>query len=250
MALKLALTNLPIFQFLDAEALSALSGIGKVVEKHQGEAILMQGEPVPGVYVVGEGMASVFASGVSRPLADLRPGDSFGEMSFVERTTASATIRAGREGARFAVFMHTDLEGLTSSVPGFGQALYRGIALTLSKKLRAMTEQVSHELEAGKALLQQLDAQNSAAPQVELLSGAIDAQVQGLLSAVDGSVTKLNELSRRIPDKAGSFGEVSLPITEARTKVRAGLPSLLDQVKVLANVVVRMEAFVLRNPHS
>src|SRR5256885_2258478 len=93
MTLKLALRTVPIFQFVAAEHMPELARIAKVVEKSRGEAVLLHGETVPGIYIVAEGAAGVYPPGAKQPLVTLGVGGAFGEMAFLEHAKASATIR-------------------------------------------------------------------------------------------------------------------------------------------------------------
>jgi CRP-like cAMP-binding protein len=63
-------------------------------EVRRGDVILHEGHPVDGLYVVLSGEVAVSKAG--QPLARLREGELFGEMSMLQKTPASATVTATR----------------------------------------------------------------------------------------------------------------------------------------------------------
>lgn len=158
MTIKLALTSVPVFQFVSPAASVKLGQVAKIVEKEPGGAILLNGESVPGIYIVGVGKVGVYPPAATKPLALLSEGASFGEMSFLEKSKASATIRAEAKGTKLLLLTHADLDALVDGDAELGRALFRGMALTLSQKLRNTNDRITAELKAGRKLIADLSA--------------------------------------------------------------------------------------------
>lgn len=68
----------------------------------KGHTILFAGTTVEGLYVVASGKVSVFIklkkSSPIQLVAELGPGDVFGEISILEKGTAGATIKSAEDG--------------------------------------------------------------------------------------------------------------------------------------------------------
>ncbi|MDB5973967.1 MAG: cyclic nucleotide-binding protein [Nevskia sp.] len=73
--------------------------------------------------------------GLQLTVARLGPGEVFGEMSFLERAPAIASIVADGP-AEVLTLPEQDIESLLSSVPGLALRLYQSLAITLSHRLR------------------------------------------------------------------------------------------------------------------
>jgi CRP/FNR family transcriptional regulator len=76
-----------------------IKSIAKSLERFefkQGQTVLFQGEISNRLYFINKGKLSVIISkkGQKSKVADLKPGDYFGEMSLLEPIAASATIKA------------------------------------------------------------------------------------------------------------------------------------------------------------
>lgn len=241
LTLKLSLTSVPAFQFVTGESVQRLANVAKVIEKGQRDALLLHGESVPGIYIVAEGSVGVYPPGASRPLVSLAVGASFGEMSFLENTKASATIRAEVKGTRIVFLAQSDLADLVDGDPELGRALYRGMALTLSQKLRTTTERIAAELAAGRNLLADLTAEGGGGvPVPEDLA----RENQRITDALDKAQRLLADQVRKVPDKSASAQEASLLVSEAKTACAGLFPRLSRHIAVLGAFVKKMEDFV------
>lgn len=239
--IKLSLTSVPVFQFIVGDAAKRLAKVAKVIEKGQHDAVLMHGENVPGIYIVAEGSVGVYPPGATRPLVTLPVGASFGEMSFLERSKASATIRAEVKGTKL-VFLHQgELAALVDGDAELGRALYQGMALTLSQKLRTTTDRIAVELAAGRKLLQDL---NTDAGEVVPVPDDLVRQNQQIADGLEKARRVLDEQIRKAPDKAASLQEATLAISEAKGRCAEFFPRLSRHVGVLSAFVKKMEDFI------
>jgi CRP-like cAMP-binding protein len=252
MTIKLSLTSVPVFQFVSPEHTQRLAGIAKVVDKARNEAVLMHGETVPGIYIVGEGHVGVYPPGQSKPLVTLGRGDSFGEMSFLEKTKASATIRAEGKGTKLVVMLQHDLAVMADAEAELGRALYRGIALTLSQKLRATTDKIASELSAGRKLLANLAAEDAGATPFNLagLPDEVIQQNQLVTDNLDAAVRLAEELARRVPEKAGTVNTLQMKLGEAKSHCITFYPRLARHIAAITAFIRSMEDFLRESAHD
>lgn len=92
-----------LFHGVSDENLASLAQSSELLAFSSGQTILFKGATVDGLHVVVSGRADVFVKSSSKTLvrvAELGPGEVFGEMSIVEMGTAGATIKASEGGAQ------------------------------------------------------------------------------------------------------------------------------------------------------
>lgn len=234
MRVKVALASVPIFQFVPQEQLKALTQIAKTIDKAKGEAVLLLQEPVLGIYLVASGSVGVYPHAIQKPLITLQPGESFGEMSFLERMRASATIRAESDATKLALFPQAELDLLVENEPLLGRALYRGIALSLSQKLRATTGRIASELATSRAILTGLASSGDGTHEIASMPAAVRNLGLGLEQRLDQCQKSIEELARRIPEKAGSIQELMLVLGETRSKSKPVMAALFEHAQLLA----------------
>lgn len=247
MAIMLSLTSIPVFSFLAPGDAQKLQGIARAVTKTRGDAVVMHDEPVAGIYIVAEGSVGVYPPGAIKPLLELQAGEAFGEMSFIEKSRASATIRAEAKITKLAIIMQQELEKLIAADPQVGAAIYRGIAFNLSRKLRATTERIAHELSTGRRLLSELTAETQPQLVFEDLARSVEQFGERVGKDLDGVNAKLQELSRKLPEKLGSFAEMDRNLSDMKAACKAFHPRLAQQVSVMARFIRAVEKFVLES---
>jgi small-conductance mechanosensitive channel/CRP-like cAMP-binding protein len=95
-AARIILRQLPLFRTLNDEQLDALLPRGRVEHFGRGETFIQQGDNGDSMFILVEGEASVLVerNGAQRPVAHLRAGDCFGEMSLLTGERRSATVTA------------------------------------------------------------------------------------------------------------------------------------------------------------
>jgi serine/threonine protein phosphatase PrpC len=87
-----ALHGVTVFRYLPFADLVRVAGIASERELKAGDDVFLEGELGESLFVILSGRASVLKSGIE--IARLVPGGHFGEMSLIERSPRTATVRA------------------------------------------------------------------------------------------------------------------------------------------------------------
>ncbi|ACF14724.1 cyclic nucleotide-binding protein [Chloroherpeton thalassium ATCC 35110] len=96
------------------------------------EPITVEGEEVPNVMLIYNGLVSVISGG--KEVAQLKDGQFIGEMSFIRGGNASATCKALRE-TRYLSIPKTNLHKLLNRNPAMRTAVHAVLSTDLAKKL-------------------------------------------------------------------------------------------------------------------
>jgi len=107
------------------------------------EQILEAGETNDAIHFLADGELSVEGTrdGKVTELARLTSGALFGEMSYLEKSVASANVYA--DGSAEVVKVDRDaMKRLLDQPDGFGERFYHSLAVTLSRRLRATNPRV------------------------------------------------------------------------------------------------------------
>jgi CRP/FNR family cyclic AMP-dependent transcriptional regulator len=86
------LKSLPLFKDVPDEELRQIAGFAQEVRVEQGRELVREGDFSYEFMAIEEGEAEVTREG--QHVADLGPGDFFGEMGLLERTLRNATVAA------------------------------------------------------------------------------------------------------------------------------------------------------------
>ena len=132
------LQNIPLFQDLTPKELRVLERLVHIRTYETGEAVFMETEPGAGIYVIRSGRVDIVLNyNTPHPLmlAELEPGDFFGEMALLGYTTRSATA-VTRAPSELIGFFHPDLMEILNVHPSMGAKISLGLARTLAERLR------------------------------------------------------------------------------------------------------------------
>lgn len=126
--LRRLLDAVPLFSSLSHAQKEDLAGTLKTVEYGRGEPIVQQGAAGSTLYVLREGRCEVLqrSSGLDRHIAEVLPGDYFGEMSLMTGAPRSATVRA-LEDCRLVCVEHQALADLLEKSPQLADVLAEGL---------------------------------------------------------------------------------------------------------------------------
>ncbi|MEH2078542.1 MAG: cyclic nucleotide-binding domain-containing protein [Nostoc sp.] len=105
-----------------------------------GKVLIEAGKPVEALYILLDGKLGIFVTTPQNEVAEKEiaqsiKGEILGEMSFVEATTASATVKAAESSVLLALPQHKLVEKLKQD-PGFTARFYRAIAVVLVDRIR------------------------------------------------------------------------------------------------------------------
>ena len=173
----------PLFQFLSEVDSQRLNSRGILLSKKAGDALLLMGEPVPGIYLIDEGTCGVYTGKVL--VQRITIGGVFGEMSFLDGNKASATVRVSSETAKIRLFPHEVVADLIKTHPSFGISIYRGIAAEVTAKIRATNERISSEAARAKIAVQKLASETQ--PQSTLDMRVVE-EFNRFIKAIEESV--------------------------------------------------------------
>lgn len=143
------LHHLPVMAGLSEKALQFLGGMAGEERYAAGRVIVQEGAPGDRVFFICEGRARVVKDhGAQAPvvLAELGPGEYFGEMSLVESVVRSASVVA-LEPVRAFTLKGTSFYQLYRTQPDQYGIVVLNIARDLARRLRALDEKfvaVSH----------------------------------------------------------------------------------------------------------
>ena len=131
------LRGVALFHGVGDDGLAAVAAKASEVAFEAGRTIVRQGEVGTGFFLIAAGRARVVRDG--RTLADLGPGQFFGELSLLDQQPRMAQVVAEEPTVCLAL-ASWDFEAILASQPGVALAILRGVA----RRLRAVSEEHSH----------------------------------------------------------------------------------------------------------
>jgi CRP-like cAMP-binding protein len=131
LALRIARNRL---EYLTENDWSLIADRAKQTTFAKGQTIIQQGKTARTVFLVLRGKAKV-ESASQLKIADIGPGEIAGEMSFLERCPASASVLAEDDMEVLAIDWKS-LEDLFELFPHLASRFYRSLAVNLSRRLR------------------------------------------------------------------------------------------------------------------
>jgi CRP-like cAMP-binding protein len=178
-----ALARTPLFSLLGRLDLARLAGELEELSFRPGQAIVREGDPADGFYVINSGRVGVVAGapvGDGSPLTVLGPGECFGEIALLTDSPRTATVVAQNEvtvwrlsRARFETLL------------GHERSIAQSIERSLSLRLAATSQEAGAVRAVAQALLQRT------------LSPAAGRLMMGLLSRSEWPREPLARACRR-----------------------------------------------------
>jgi CRP-like cAMP-binding protein len=120
-------------RYLTQNDLVLIADKAKLLTFKKGERLVEQGKQAKVLYLLGTGKVNVVVSG--KKIAQIGPGETCGEMGFLEDSVASATATAEQEVKAYAIEWPA-LHDLFELFPHLASRFYRSLALNLSRRLR------------------------------------------------------------------------------------------------------------------
>ena len=119
-----ALKNIPLFADVPEEALAKVATFATLESAAEGKTIIREGGFSNDFYVIEDGTVKVEHEGDH--LADLGPGDVFGEQGLLEKQERSATVTA-TSPVRLIRIEHWELSRMRSAMPEVVEQLRRKV---------------------------------------------------------------------------------------------------------------------------
>lgn len=199
--IDLDFSKLVIFNYITEDQKQELLSHAKIVQAKKGHTFILFNEDVPGIFVLTQGTVGVYPGNETTSIATLNPVATFGEMSFIEKRKASATVRAEQDGVEVVFFNRKQVDAYLNSNPLVTLSMYRGIALTLSERLRATNSKVHGELQVLHELsksLKQIDLK-------ETLSSSAKSQLQIDTATFAETFVEAKEKLQNVLDNPGAI---------------------------------------------
>jgi len=131
------LSGVALFDGIGPDGLAMVAERAIEVEFATGRTIVRQGEVGTGFFLITEGRTRVVRDGET--IAELGPGDFFGELSLLDGEPRIATVVAEVPTTCLAI-ASWEFEALLESQPRLAIAILRGVA----RRLRAVSEEHRH----------------------------------------------------------------------------------------------------------
>ena len=128
------------FEFLSHDERVDCLCLGDLMKYPSGTKLVGRGEPLGALRVLLFGQAEVRLGGTV--LSQLKPGEVFGEVSFILGGRASADVVASTDVSVLEISQET-IRRLFKQRPSVAAALYRSLAAELARRLVRISERVS-----------------------------------------------------------------------------------------------------------
>ncbi len=170
MALFEILSEIPIFQDFNTREFRKIEGILHRRSWGVGEAIVQEGNPGVGMYIIVSGDVKIEQTsdeGTTQTLAELGRGDFFGEQALLDESPRTASVIA-LNPCKAIGFFRPDLLELIESNPRLGLKIVMRLSQMISVRLRH-TNRLLKEARQAKAE----QAQGALQPDVSAPSGEV-----------------------------------------------------------------------------
>ena len=128
------LEQVPMFSACTHAELRHVAAVTQPVSVDAGEVIAKEGEPGKDFFVIIQGSTDVVIDG--RTVAELGPGDFFGEMALLDQSPRVGSVVAKSATSLYRIEAR-DFSRLIDEVPFLGKKLLRGLALRIRQTEKA-----------------------------------------------------------------------------------------------------------------
>jgi CRP/FNR family transcriptional regulator, cyclic AMP receptor protein len=108
------LRSVPLFANLGKSELERLGQLADAIDMPAGRVLVREGDSASQMFVISKGRVSVDQGG--RLVAELGPGDWFGEMALISEGTRNATVKTTEPSLLFVV-AHREFHALMNEMP-------------------------------------------------------------------------------------------------------------------------------------
>ena len=124
------LHRVPLFERLGRHELERLAQLADEVDAPSGRVLMRQGDRGAEMFIIAEGRVRIDKDGST--VAELGPGDWFGEMALLSEGDRSATATVA-EASRLFVVAHREFHELMDEMPSVRTAVFQCVAERLGK---------------------------------------------------------------------------------------------------------------------
>lgn len=125
-------TSVDVLSFFDPEQLRRVTPDIEHRAYNKGETVIFKGQITEGFYIIKKGKVSVLlkpkAGESSAATVELVTGDFFGEISILEETAATASIKAAEDGTDILTIPHASFQKLLEMQPLLKKGLLDKVA--------------------------------------------------------------------------------------------------------------------------
>jgi CRP-like cAMP-binding protein len=143
------LASSPLLHRMLPDDIAEMLGVCAPQELAAGEVFCQEGDGGDALAIVGEGKVEVFVTvpgGGRHALVELGPGGVFGEMSFLDGSPRSASVRA-LEATTLFTLTPPSFAGFAVGNPHAAGHFYRNLARLLADRLRTVTRDLRSSIE-------------------------------------------------------------------------------------------------------
>jgi CRP-like cAMP-binding protein len=135
--------EVPLFEGLSSRELQLVERILHDRTYRAGEPVFHKGDPGVGMYIIVSGTVDITdVAKAVKPLAELKEGDFFGDLSLLDDAPRSASAIARTECRLLCIF-RPDLMDLINRLPRLGVKILLRLATTTGERLRKTNEYLS-----------------------------------------------------------------------------------------------------------
>lgn len=192
MKYHVAITDIPIFKFMPVEVLNEMSRRCEVRVLEKEKPLVKYGAFMPGLFLVLDGCIEVCTENFSEIIATLGPGASVGEMSLIDADPkASASLRAGPEGAKLVKCNREIFEQFILSNELHASAFYKGLSVLLSQRLRSTNLLFGKKIEEVKDSIKEILDGQDVLKRLSDMRVSVESMGEGIVSTLCDALTGL-----------------------------------------------------------